>query len=186
MHLLAEATTKFTLELYRQLRETEDNIFYSPISIMTALGMLQLGAKGNTRQQIEKVGVSFIPLTSLNLSLHHSVSVQMNDDKARGLRWRTRCWTVIAMAMSTELWEGHTLPKHGPDTSWTAFGCWWGKLPSCAQQLEVSINCGEHWWKLWIVSTLRGWTEVFPGQQANRHYSHAWRINFWCFVQLLY
>ncbi|XP_013209767.1 serpin B4 isoform X2 [Microtus ochrogaster] len=55
MHLLAEATTKFTLELYRQLRETENNIFYSPISIMTALGMLLLGAKGNTRQQIEKV-----------------------------------------------------------------------------------------------------------------------------------
>ncbi|XP_038205957.1 serpin B3-like isoform X3 [Arvicola amphibius] len=54
MHLLAEATMKFTLELYRQLRETKDNIFYSPISIMTALAMLQLGAKGNTRQQIEK------------------------------------------------------------------------------------------------------------------------------------
>ncbi|XP_052592392.1 serpin B4-like isoform X2 [Peromyscus californicus insignis] len=54
MHLLAEATTNFTLELYQQLRETEDNIFYSPVSIMTALAMLQLGAKGNTRQQIEK------------------------------------------------------------------------------------------------------------------------------------
>ena len=86
MHLLAQATTKFTLELYRQLRETENNIFYSPISIMTALGMLQLGAKGNTRQQIEKVGVSFISLTSLNLSLHRSVSVQMDNDKARGPR----------------------------------------------------------------------------------------------------
>ncbi|XP_031196585.1 serpin B4-like [Mastomys coucha] len=55
MHLFAEATTKFTLELYRQLRESDGNIFYSPISIMTALGMLQLGAKGNTEQQIEKV-----------------------------------------------------------------------------------------------------------------------------------
>ncbi|KAL1775225.1 serpin B4 isoform X1 [Sigmodon hispidus] len=55
MHLFAEATTKFTLELYWQLRKKEDNIFYSPISIMTALAMLQLGAKGNTRQQIEKV-----------------------------------------------------------------------------------------------------------------------------------
>lgn len=86
MHLLAEATTKFTLELYQQLRETKDNIFYSPISIMTALGMLQLGAKGNTRQQIEKVGISFVSLTSLNLSLHHAVSVQIDDDKARGLR----------------------------------------------------------------------------------------------------
>ncbi|XP_028631464.1 serpin B4-like isoform X2 [Grammomys surdaster] len=55
MHLFAEATTKFTLELFRQLRESKDNIFYSPTSIMTALAMLQLGAKGNTEQQIEKV-----------------------------------------------------------------------------------------------------------------------------------
>ncbi|XP_005081504.1 serpin B4 [Mesocricetus auratus] len=55
MHSFAEATTKFALELYCQLRETEDNIFCSPISIMTALAMLDLGAKGNTKQQIEKV-----------------------------------------------------------------------------------------------------------------------------------
>ena len=68
MHLFAEATTKFTLELYRQLRESDNNIFYSPISMMTALAMLQLGAKGNTEKQIEKVGLSFVLLTSLNLS----------------------------------------------------------------------------------------------------------------------
>ena len=68
MHLFAEATTKFTLELYRQLRESDNNIFYSPISMMTALAMLQLGAKGNTEIQIEKVGLSFVLLTSLNLS----------------------------------------------------------------------------------------------------------------------
>ncbi|EDL91754.1 similar to squamous cell carcinoma antigen 2 (predicted), partial [Rattus norvegicus] len=55
MHLFAKATTQFTLELYRQLRDSEDNIFYSPLSIMTALAMLQLGAKGNTEKQIEKV-----------------------------------------------------------------------------------------------------------------------------------
>jgi serpin B len=68
MHLFAEATTKFTLELYRQLRESDNNIFYSPISMMTALAMLQLGAKGNTEKQIEKVGLSFVLLTSLNFS----------------------------------------------------------------------------------------------------------------------
>ncbi|XP_034369065.1 serpin B4-like [Arvicanthis niloticus] len=55
MHLFAEATTNFTLEMYRQLRESKDNIFYCPVSMMTALAMLQLGAKGNTEQQIEKV-----------------------------------------------------------------------------------------------------------------------------------
>ena len=68
MDLFAVATTKFTLELYRQLRESDNNIFYSPISMMTALAMLQLGSKGNTEKQIEKVGLSFVLLTSLNLS----------------------------------------------------------------------------------------------------------------------
>ena len=68
MDLFAVATTKFTLELYRQLRESDNNIFYSPISMMTALAMLQLGAKGNTEKQIEKVGLSFVLLTSLNFS----------------------------------------------------------------------------------------------------------------------
>lgn len=55
MYLSAKATTQFTLELYRQLRESENNVFFSPVSTMTALAMLQLGAKGNTEQQFEKV-----------------------------------------------------------------------------------------------------------------------------------
>ncbi|XP_021024677.1 serpin B4-like [Mus caroli] len=49
------ADGNFTVEMYRQLRESDKNIFYSPISMITALGMLQLGAKGNTEKQIEKV-----------------------------------------------------------------------------------------------------------------------------------
>ncbi|EDL39852.1 serpin B3 [Mus musculus] len=55
MDLFAVATTKFTLELYRQLRESDNNIFYSPISMMRTLAMLLLGAKANTEQQIKKV-----------------------------------------------------------------------------------------------------------------------------------
>ena len=76
MHLFAEATTKFTLELYRQLRESDNNIFYSPISMMTALAMLQLGAKGNTEKQIEKVGLSFIfdQLEFVSLALCQCIS----------------------------------------------------------------------------------------------------------------
>lgn len=169
MHLLAEATTKFTLELYQQLRETKDNIFYSPISIMTALGMLQLGAKGNTRQQIEKVGVSFVSLTSLNLSLHHAVRVQIDDDKARGLRWRTRRWSVIAMAMSTEVWEGHTLPKHGPDHSWTAFGCWARMIAFMCTTIRSEHKPWRALMKAVDCLNAEGWTEVFPGQQGDKH-----------------
>nr|AAN62872.1 squamous cell carcinoma antigen 2 related protein 1 [Mus musculus]AAN62873.1 squamous cell carcinoma antigen 2 related protein 1 [Mus musculus] len=56
------ADVKFAVEMYRQLRESDKNIFYSPISMMTALAMLQLGAKGNTEIQIEKV-LQFIETT---------------------------------------------------------------------------------------------------------------------------
>uniref|UniRef100_A0A8C6RTA2 Serpin B4-like n=2 Tax=Nannospalax galili TaxID=1026970 RepID=A0A8C6RTA2_NANGA len=52
---LGEANMKFALDLYQQLRKSEDNVFYSPVSVMTALAMLRLGAKGNTAQEIEKV-----------------------------------------------------------------------------------------------------------------------------------
>ncbi|XP_021028366.1 serpin B4-like isoform X2 [Mus caroli] len=55
MDLFAVATAKFTLELYRQLRESNNNIFYSPISMMKTLAILLLGAKANTVQQIKKV-----------------------------------------------------------------------------------------------------------------------------------
>jgi serine protease inhibitor len=82
MDLFAVATTKFTLELYRQLRESDNNIFYSPISMMRTLAMLLLGAKANTEQQIKKVGLSFVLMTSLNLTLKHFVSVQVNDNTA--------------------------------------------------------------------------------------------------------
>ena len=81
MDLFAVATTKFTLELYRQLRESDNNIFYSPISMMKTLAMILLRTKATT-EQIKKVGLSFILLTSLNLSLQHFVSVQVNSNTA--------------------------------------------------------------------------------------------------------
>lgn len=58
MSSLSAANTKFTLDLFQQLGKAEGNVFYSPVSILVALGMLDLGAKGNTARQIEKVGIS--------------------------------------------------------------------------------------------------------------------------------
>nr|XP_003926063.1 serpin B3 isoform X3 [Saimiri boliviensis boliviensis] len=55
MNSLSEANTQFLVDLFQQFRKSENNIFYSPISITTALGMVLLGAKGNTAQQINKV-----------------------------------------------------------------------------------------------------------------------------------
>ncbi|KAM4803066.1 serpin B4-like isoform X1 [Urocitellus parryii] len=55
MGSLSVANTKFTLDLFRQLRKEGDNVFYSPVSILSALAMLDLGARGNTALQMEKV-----------------------------------------------------------------------------------------------------------------------------------
>ncbi|XP_054316877.1 serpin B3 isoform X1 [Pongo pygmaeus] len=56
MNSLSEANTKFMFDLFQQFRKSkENNIFYSPISIASALGMVLLGAKNNTAQQINKV-----------------------------------------------------------------------------------------------------------------------------------
>ncbi|NXK96227.1 SPB10 protein, partial [Formicarius rufipectus] len=54
MESLSVSTNSFTLDLYKKMNETSkgQNIFFSPWSIATALGMVHLGAKGDTATQI--------------------------------------------------------------------------------------------------------------------------------------
>ena len=56
MQAVADGNNRFALELYAKLRESEKgNLFFSPYSIHTALGMTATGAKGTTRDQMVKV-----------------------------------------------------------------------------------------------------------------------------------
>ena len=54
---MAVASNTFSLSLFKQLTEKNDssNVFYSPLSISSALALLQLGARGNTATQMSKV-----------------------------------------------------------------------------------------------------------------------------------
>uniref|UniRef100_A0A8C8SW11 Serpin family B member 1 n=1 Tax=Pelusios castaneus TaxID=367368 RepID=A0A8C8SW11_9SAUR len=56
MEKLSNANTHFALDLFRKLNETNPtgNIFFSPLSISSALAMVLLGAKGNTERQLLK------------------------------------------------------------------------------------------------------------------------------------
>ncbi|XP_058412578.1 serpin B3-like isoform X1 [Diceros bicornis minor] len=59
MSSLSEANTHFAVDLFQQLKKSnKDNIFYSPLSISSALAMTYSGAQGNTALQIGKVSVS--------------------------------------------------------------------------------------------------------------------------------
>ncbi|XP_008490847.2 serpin B11 [Calypte anna] len=53
---LSTANAKFCLDFFRELskRKRNENIFFSPLSLSAAFGMVVLGAKGNTLKEIEK------------------------------------------------------------------------------------------------------------------------------------
>lgn len=52
---MAELHTRFAVSLYQTLAETENgsDLIVSPLSISVSLGLLQLGARGNTLAQLE-------------------------------------------------------------------------------------------------------------------------------------
>ncbi len=52
---LVQCNTMFALDLYQKLRSVDDNIFFSPYSISSALAMTYAGARGNTDKQMAKV-----------------------------------------------------------------------------------------------------------------------------------
>ncbi|XP_042560383.1 leukocyte elastase inhibitor-like [Clupea harengus] len=60
MEALAAANANFSLELFKKITEitkakNTGNVFYSPLSISSALAMVSLGAKGNTEVQMHEV-----------------------------------------------------------------------------------------------------------------------------------
>lgn len=52
---MGELHTRFAVSLYQTLTETENNsnLIMSPLSVSLSLGLLQLGARGNTLAQLE-------------------------------------------------------------------------------------------------------------------------------------
>ena len=51
-----EGNNDFALAMYRLLRQSPGNLFFSPFSIRTALGMTQAGAKGETATEMVASG----------------------------------------------------------------------------------------------------------------------------------
>ncbi|XP_059671869.1 ovalbumin-related protein Y-like [Gavia stellata] len=57
MGSIGTANAEFCFDVFKELKvhHANDNIFYSPLSIISALAMVYLGARGNTQSQMEKV-----------------------------------------------------------------------------------------------------------------------------------
>ncbi|MFH0801773.1 MAG: serpin family protein [bacterium] len=52
---LAEGNNRFALSLYLRLRSRQENLFFSPMSLTTALGMVYAGSRGRTAQEMARV-----------------------------------------------------------------------------------------------------------------------------------
>ncbi|NWY58321.1 OVAL protein, partial [Chionis minor] len=57
MGSIGAASTEFCFDVFKELKvqHVNENIFYSPLTIISALSMVYLGAKDNTKAQIDKV-----------------------------------------------------------------------------------------------------------------------------------
>jgi len=52
---LAQGNSEFAVQLYRELGKKEGNLFFSPYSVSSALGMTYAGARGKTEEQMAAV-----------------------------------------------------------------------------------------------------------------------------------
>jgi len=80
---LVKGNTAFALDLYSALHKQEGNLFFSPYSISTALGMTYAGARGNTREQMAKA----LTFTLQQNELHGAfarLQAQLNTEQGTG------------------------------------------------------------------------------------------------------
>ncbi|XP_056139897.1 neuroserpin [Lampris incognitus] len=96
-----DTTAEFSVRLYHRLQAAvgDDNIIFSPLSVAVALGMVQLGARGTSLEEIRRaVGFSHLPADE-EFSLLQNLTTAVSDDDTH---------YVIRFANSLFLQEGVT------------------------------------------------------------------------------
>jgi serpin B len=75
LETLQKGNQVFALELYNQVSKNNDNIFFSPYSISTALAMTYAGARNETEKQMAKT----MHFDLIRERLHPTFHLMMND-----------------------------------------------------------------------------------------------------------
>ena len=88
----ANSNNAFAFDLYRQLREKEGNLFFSPASISTALAMTSAGAKGMTEEQMAEVLHLNLPEPRRHEATGRLSQLLNAEEKGYQLRMANRLW----------------------------------------------------------------------------------------------
>ncbi|KAJ3591308.1 hypothetical protein NHX12_009254 [Muraenolepis orangiensis] len=95
-----DTTAEFSVRLYHRLHAaggSTSNIIFSPLSVTVALGMMELGARGASLEEIRQaVGFNQLPADE-EFSLLHNLTAALSDDDAH---------YVVRLANSLFLQEG--------------------------------------------------------------------------------
>jgi serpin B len=83
---IVEGGNQFALDLYQQLRSEEENLFFSPSSISTALAMTYAGAAGDTEAEMAKTLHFQMPKDQLHDRMRALQAYWTTSDKKRGIR----------------------------------------------------------------------------------------------------
>ena len=89
-----EGSLRLALDLYRSLKGQSGNIFFSPYGASTSLGLIHAGARGTTRDEIERTAHFNLPPDDLDRSFG------ILNARMRSLEH----WNRIALASRTSLW----------------------------------------------------------------------------------
>lgn len=97
--IIQKAQSAFAFDLYQKLAEKDGNLFFSPFSISSAMGMLYAGARGDTEKQLAS-GMHF----ELTQDLFHQAMNTINQDLD------TRDDGAFRLNIDNNIWVQETYP----------------------------------------------------------------------------
>jgi serpin B len=169
-----EGNTAFALRLYGELASKKGNLFFSPYSISSALGMTYSGARGNTAEEMKKA-LDFQPdqeqLPSAFKTLDDLLTSQAETDKEKLSIANGLCVTghdvskefkaLLKNEYEAELFRGdlHAI------NAWVA-GKTEGKIPTILDQLDPHSVC------VILNAIYFKATWVNPFKKSNTHDAH--------------
>ncbi|XP_013419575.1 serpin B3-like [Lingula anatina] len=101
-HSFSRVSNQFSAKLYNKIRTipSTSNIFFSPLSISAALGMLELGARGNTKVQMD-VALEIENITNIQINISHVLADTNGVTNSFTLRFTNRLFGDQGFSLNT-------------------------------------------------------------------------------------